>query len=250
METQIIYSGGDVVLCNGTGGSAERFLVSTIFLKNASKVFTAMFSDRFAEGQQLSSANPPDVTLEQDNMLGVLLRMLHLRYKAVPHKLSREELQALAALADKYGCAHAVVPACSAWFAHFRSLPTQDNDHIFLTEAAFLLKYDVEFAFWTKQAILNMSEHFQARPESKLPIEVLRECREIITCVTSTYGGSYPRATAILRTSSPLQRSRKDADLSHLQWMRASICKLSSAQKRYPIRIEHRVHLYRLRCSP
>ena len=196
METKIIYPDGDVVLCNGTGDSAERFLVSTIFLKNASKVFTAMFSDRFAEGQKLSSAKPPDVVLEQDKVLGVLLGILHLYHDDMPSNMTINDLRALAVLADKYGCVNAIMPACSGWSMAHRSQMPDSGDKIILVEVAFLLNDARNFRYWTMRLAKQEEKQITASPDCRVSGGCLREWISGMPLLAFANAHSFHRAPA------------------------------------------------------
>lgn len=68
MEVEILHPDGDVILVVGKDEEIQKYRVSSAFLSHASPVFTAMFAkDRFAEGQNLSSANPKEVRLPDDD---------------------------------------------------------------------------------------------------------------------------------------------------------------------------------------
>lgn len=54
--TQILYNAGDVIIMTGSKPDKQlNFLASSTVLSVASKVFAALFSDRYSEGQKLSA---------------------------------------------------------------------------------------------------------------------------------------------------------------------------------------------------
>jgi hypothetical protein len=109
---------GDVVLVLDKGKEmATKLLVSSAFLSEASPVFEKMFSGRYAEGGAISSDNPGDVKLPDDDpaCMTLLCRILHLQATEVPRQLDIVTLADLAVLCDKYACADAVRPWIRVW---------------------------------------------------------------------------------------------------------------------------------------
>ena len=106
---------GDVILV--VGPHNKKIQVCSSVLKNASKYFRVMFGPHFAEGQNLDSDNPKDVSMTEDNAhaLEVICNVIHLRNDAVPHSLSPKEIFEIATAADKFDCVVALRYASAIW---------------------------------------------------------------------------------------------------------------------------------------
>ena len=106
---------GDVVLV--VGPHNKKIRVYSSVLKNASKYFRVMFGPHFAEGQNLDSDNPKEVSMTEDNAhaLEVICNVIHLRNDAVPHSLSPKEIFEIATAADKFDCVVALRYASAIW---------------------------------------------------------------------------------------------------------------------------------------
>ena len=90
-----------------------ELLVSSIKLRKTSKIFRAMLSQRFAEGQTLRADNlsqPVQVKLPEDDSKGMKLLcfVLHQRNDLLPSQVDPSHLAAFATMADKYQCVGAV----------------------------------------------------------------------------------------------------------------------------------------------
>ena len=106
---------GDVILV--VGPHNKKIQVCSSVLKNASKYFRVMFGPHFAEGQNLDSDNPKEVSMTEDNAhaLEVICNVIHLRNDAVPHCLSPKEIFEIATAADKFDCVVALRYASAIW---------------------------------------------------------------------------------------------------------------------------------------
>ncbi|KAF2250526.1 hypothetical protein BU26DRAFT_562502 [Trematosphaeria pertusa] len=117
-STVILSKCGDVVLVPSKGNQAPgKLLVSSAFLRGASSVFDKMLDGRFAEGQALSSANPSEIPLPDDDFGCMLLlcMIIHLQTSDIPRRLDIIPLADFAILCDKYDCVDAVRPWSRVW---------------------------------------------------------------------------------------------------------------------------------------
>lgn len=109
---------GDVILVlNKDPEVATKLLVSSAFLSQASMVFENMFDGRFAEGQALSSTNPREVPLPDDDPVCMLMlcRIIHMHTSEVPRQLNLDALDNFATLSDKHRCIDVVRSFCRVW---------------------------------------------------------------------------------------------------------------------------------------
>lgn len=75
-----------------------------------------MFSGRFMEGHDLSSATPREIELGDDpGSLIVILNILHMRNDLVPMELGVDKLLEIAITADKYDCTSSCQFASRTW---------------------------------------------------------------------------------------------------------------------------------------
>lgn len=118
IETLSLFESGDVYLKPGET-SAKEFLVSSVILSNASSVFKAMFSGRFAEGQDLSTISPPKIVLKDDDprALEILLRLLHFKISPGGRFMEIEESYEFAVLCNKYDCIQAMAAVTEMWLS-------------------------------------------------------------------------------------------------------------------------------------
>jgi hypothetical protein len=110
-----IAANGDVYLL--VGPDWKRLRVSSQILRNASTYFSNLFGPNFAEGQNLSSSDPKEVRMPDDNARAVetICNIIHLRNDAVPLRLAPEEVFEIAVAADKFDCVSAVKLASIFW---------------------------------------------------------------------------------------------------------------------------------------
>ena len=118
---------GDLVLVIGSGEAQKSIRASSKVLSLASPVLAAMFSPRrFSEGSALSSSNPPEIYLPEDDPEAVTLfcHLIHFReyqgsQKEAP---SFNHLLNMALFCDKYDATLALNPWCELW------LPSKERD--------------------------------------------------------------------------------------------------------------------------
>jgi hypothetical protein len=99
------------------GPDSKRLRVSSQFLRNASTYFSNLFRPKFAEGQNVSSSDPKEVLMPDDDARAVemICNIIHLRNDAVPLSLALEEVFEVAVAADIFDCALAVKLASISW---------------------------------------------------------------------------------------------------------------------------------------
>lgn len=103
---------GDVILAVGPEDAVKQIRVATKVLSLASPVFAVMFGPQWAEGQGLSTIDPPSVRLKEDDpdAMQCMLSVLHYR-KIVSTKVPLLLFKKVALLCDKYDCSVAM----SSW---------------------------------------------------------------------------------------------------------------------------------------
>jgi len=179
MDTELIHPDGDVVLRTTSSEKEEhgRFLVSSTFMKNASKVFQVMLSDRYAEGQALLSTSATEITIDEETdrtTIRILLKLIHVRHEGLPSRLEAVDLRSLSNLADKYDCASVIKPAFGAWMLRARSAAkcdiTQQAD---LMQAAFLLSEREDFRHWTARLVFEVEGTLGSIMRDAVPVEAL-----------------------------------------------------------------------------
>jgi hypothetical protein len=118
--TEEIAPDGDVILV--VGPTQRRLRVYSLILKNASKVFAAMFQGSFAEGESLRRSLggdvPCEILLPEDDPDGMCLlcRVVHGRTeKEGTFKLRPRQILQVAIAADKYDCVAPLVFAVECW---------------------------------------------------------------------------------------------------------------------------------------
>ena len=117
---------GDVVLVIPTDKGKARFKINSNTLCVASPVFRAMIGrhSRFKEASILaatradSNHTPYELTLEDNqNALGVVLKIIHMKHHLVPKYLDEDQLYEVAVICDKYDMSQAVMLWADRWIA-------------------------------------------------------------------------------------------------------------------------------------
>lgn len=110
-----ISPNGDVVLI--VGPQSVRMRVHSRCLSSASKVFGAMFSSRWREGQDLSEEFPKEVQLDEDDAgaLHTICCVVHHRNNDLPQVITPLEVLQIAIAADKYDLSVALRFASAQW---------------------------------------------------------------------------------------------------------------------------------------
>ena len=110
---------GDLVLVIGSGDNQRSVRASSKVLSLASPVLAAMFSPhRFSEGAALSSSNPPEIYLPEDDPEAVttFCHLVHFReYRGKQPAPSFNQLVNMALFCDKYDAGMALNPWSELW---------------------------------------------------------------------------------------------------------------------------------------
>ncbi|KUJ19030.1 uncharacterized protein LY89DRAFT_612447 [Mollisia scopiformis] len=144
---------GDVILIIGL--DKVKLRVHSLFLKTASKPFSAMFGPAWKEGHELLDRNEPvELPLPEDDSgaLKLICTVLHHQNDAVPQTLAAGDVLGLAVTADKYDCVDALKFASRDWL---RPGQNEAGDLMLLTAAAYLFRNAQAFKEITKALILN-----------------------------------------------------------------------------------------------
>lgn len=144
---------GDVILV--VGQEKVKLRVYSLFLKAASKPFSAMFRPDWKEGHDmLDRDGPVEVLLPEDNAgaLQLICAIIHHRNNKVPQTLAAGDVLRVAVTADKYDCVDALKFASGNWL---RPGKNEAEDLMLLTTAAYLFKDAQAFKEITRELILN-----------------------------------------------------------------------------------------------
>jgi hypothetical protein len=169
-----IATDGDVILV--VGPEKAKLRVQSLFLKAASKPFSAMFGPDWKEGHDILDLDAPaELSLPEDNAsaLKLICAIIHHRNKKVPQSLAAGDVLGVAVTADKYDCVHALKFASGSWL---RPGKNQAGDLMLLTAAAYLFQNAQAFNEITRALILNHDGPYLAlsceEVESALPWRV------------------------------------------------------------------------------
>ncbi|KAM7189011.1 hypothetical protein V8F20_010314 [Naviculisporaceae sp. PSN 640] len=156
-ETVIIASDGNAILV--IGPEQIRLRVSTVTLGLASKVFKAMFSANWLEGQNLSSACPKEIQFPEDEpaAMEAICCVLHFRNDITPESLTPKQVLHTAIACDKYDLSVALRLATTTWLnpptdrkrQHWEGHSTNEFkmiDEGYLLAAAYILQDTQSFA--------------------------------------------------------------------------------------------------------
>ena len=110
-----IATNSDIILV--VGPEKRKLQVNSCVLKNASKVFNAMFGPHFREGQDLHGNYPKEIPMLDDNAdaLTIICRILHLRNDSISDSLTPNEVLQIAIAADKFDCVMRLKAHTAKW---------------------------------------------------------------------------------------------------------------------------------------
>jgi len=113
-----IFPNGDVILV--VGPQAIRLKVQSLFIRSASKVFSAMLGPDWSEGQGLSRGGSREIILVEDDAeaLRIICCVIHHRNDDVPQTLTPEQVLQIAIAADKYNLTVALRYAIAQWLKY------------------------------------------------------------------------------------------------------------------------------------
>ena len=151
---------GDLVLVIGSGENLRSIRVSSKALSLASPVFAAMFNPgRFSEGLALSSSNPPEIYLPEDDPEAVTMfcYLVHFReYHGKQPGPSFNQLTNMALFCDKYDAGLAFNPWSEVWLHPQSGFETSgeygnmlalayafDNQQAFWISSSSIMQYDI-----------------------------------------------------------------------------------------------------------
>ena len=144
---------GDVILV--VGPEKVKLRVHSLFLKAASRPFSALFGPDWKEGHNmLDRDGPVELLLPEDNAgaLKLICAIIHHRNKKVPQTLAAGYVLAVAVTADKYDCVDALKFASGNWL---RPGKNEAGNLMLLTAAAYLFQNAQAFNEITRALILN-----------------------------------------------------------------------------------------------
>lgn len=147
-----IATDGDVILI--VGPEKLKFRVHSLFLKEASKPFFAMFGPDWKEGNDiLDRDGPVELPLPEDNAaaLQIIFTVIHHRNNKVPQTLIPSDILAVAVTADKYDFVDAMKFASGNWLRVGKS---KAGDLVILAAAALLFQNARAFKEITKELVL------------------------------------------------------------------------------------------------
>jgi hypothetical protein len=148
-----IAADGDVILV--VRPEKVKLRVPSLFLKAASKPFSAMFGPDWKEGHNiLGRDGPVELPMPEDNAatLKLICAIIHHRNKKVPETLAAGDVLGVAVTADKYDCVDALKFATGNWL---RPSKNEAGNLMFLTAAAYLFQNAQAFKEITRAMILN-----------------------------------------------------------------------------------------------
>lgn len=144
---------GDCILV--VGPDTVKLRVHSLFLRTASRPFSAMFTPEWKEGNALlSQAGPIEILLPEDDAthMRLLCAIIHNKNEEVPANLPARNVLGVAIAADKYDCVQAVKFASDNWL---RGRHDETSDLVAFAAAAYLLWNENAFKEITKRMILT-----------------------------------------------------------------------------------------------
>ncbi|KAL3424235.1 hypothetical protein PVAG01_03516 [Phlyctema vagabunda] len=163
---------GDLVLI--VGPERLKLRVHSLFLKAASKPFSALLGPDWKEGHEMLDRDgpPTELILPEDNAaaLQLICTVLHHRNNKVPETLAAGDVLRVAVTADKYDFVDALKLASTNWL---RPGKNQARDLMLLTSAAYLFQNAQAFAEITKALVLTYDGPFLAL-----------SCEEVLSAMT------------------------------------------------------------------
>ena len=159
-KTEDIARDGDVVVV--AGREKKRMRVHSLFLKNASKVFSAMFGPNFNEGHKLrcSFGGTTELDMPEDDpaALSVIFRIIHGRNESLKDTLTPRQIMQVTITADKYDCLVPLTFAAEYWFKP-QEVTSFHNPHKMweMMTAAYWINHDRGFKDLTLALMLGYS---------------------------------------------------------------------------------------------
>ncbi len=132
-----------------------KLCIYSLFLKAASRPFSAMFRPDWKEGYNLFGRDRlVELPLPEDNTaaLKLICAAIHYRNNIVPQTLTAGDVLGITVTADKYDCIDALKFASGNWLQPRKN---EAGDLMLLTTAAYLFQNAPAFKEITKAVILN-----------------------------------------------------------------------------------------------
>lgn len=155
-----IAEDGDLVLV--VGPENVKILVHSLFLKAASKPFSAMLSPNWKEGQHiLDRDGPVELSLPEDHAEGLkhICAVIHHRNELLPKDLKATVILEIAIMADKYDFTGALRFAYEYWLQPQARIP---QDTMVIAASAYLFRNAQAFRELTKDMVLDYSGPYPA----------------------------------------------------------------------------------------
>lgn len=146
---------GDVILNVDDGfHPAVKIQVSSCIMATASKVFKALFSNRFAEGQVMRAEHQtPTEILIKDTPKDLLLLCKLLHWQEDSRPSSHRQLRGFALVVDKYDCVEAMRHASLSLFNPISLDGLSEHELFDLVTAAYFLDQPETFQKVTRQIV-------------------------------------------------------------------------------------------------
>jgi hypothetical protein len=155
-----ITADGDVILV--VGPEEVKLRVHSLFLRAASKPFSAMFGPYWKEGHNMLDRDEPvELLLPEDNAsaLKLVCAIIHHQNNIVPQNLAAGDVLGIAIVADKYDCVDALKFASGNWLQLGEN---EAGDLMILTAAAYLFQNARAFKEITRALILYHDDPYFA----------------------------------------------------------------------------------------
>lgn len=143
---EIADSNGDVILLVGTE-NPRSIKASSKILSLASPVFAAMLGPNFLEGSHLSTTDPYQLHLPEDDAEAMIWFCLVLHYRRdIDECISLSLFEKMALLCNKYDCAKALSPWTKVWLHRVHAVLKVQADYERLLYCSYV--YGVHDSFW------------------------------------------------------------------------------------------------------
>ena len=171
---------GDVILNVDDGWHpAIKIQVSSCILATASKVFKALFSNRYAEGQAMRAEHQtPTEILVKDSPKDLLLLCKLLHWQGDSRPSSQRQLRGFALIVDKYDCVEAMRHVSLSLFNPISLDDLSEHELFDLVTAAYFLDEPETFQKLTRRIVFvygnTLSEAYERYTEL-LPSNFIRK---------------------------------------------------------------------------
>lgn len=149
---------GDVILLVGTENS-KSIRASSKVLTLASPVFAAMLGPNFSEGSKLSTAQPYELHLPEDDPEAIIWLCLILHYqRQIDDGMTLSLFENLALVCNKYDCANSLSSWSKVWLLHRVEARPKDKAHYErLLYTSYV--YGIHESFWASSKAFLLNGH-------------------------------------------------------------------------------------------